>query len=161
MALWQLNEPWPAISWSILDFYRQPKPAYHAVKRLYNPILVSADYAPTRFQPGDALTCDIWLINDTSQSYTGCELRVMLANGQGRPLQELTRTLDLSGDSAEVAARIDWKLPAASGWHLCCKLVHGSQTLSTNEYDLTIHDQIQPSLKQRLWSWITRMVRPG
>jgi beta-mannosidase len=158
MALWQFNEPWPAISWSILDFYRQPKPAYQAVKRLYSPILISADYGLRWFRPGDSFECAIWLINDTSQSYAGCELIVVLADGQGQSLQESTSTLDLPGDSAEIAARVEWQLPAATGWLLCCKLVHCGQTLSINEYDLTVHDPNQPTLKQRLWSWIGQMV---
>jgi beta-mannosidase len=33
--LWQLNDCWPGPSWSIIDFAGNPKPAYHAVKRLY------------------------------------------------------------------------------------------------------------------------------
>ena len=33
--LWQLNDCWPGPSWSILDFEGNPKPAYHAVKRMY------------------------------------------------------------------------------------------------------------------------------
>lgn len=32
--LWQFNEPWPGVSWSIVDHYGRVKPAYHTVKRL-------------------------------------------------------------------------------------------------------------------------------
>ncbi|KAK9359942.1 glycoside hydrolase superfamily [Lipomyces starkeyi] len=31
--VWQLNDCWPTISWSICDFYRRPKLAYYAIKR--------------------------------------------------------------------------------------------------------------------------------
>lgn len=33
--LWQLNDSWPAISWSILNFDGSPKAAYYAVKNAY------------------------------------------------------------------------------------------------------------------------------
>jgi beta-mannosidase len=39
--LWQLNDCWPVTSWSIVDFYSEPKAAWFAVKRAYdetNPI---------------------------------------------------------------------------------------------------------------------------
>lgn len=33
--LWQFNEPWPGCSWSIIDHYGRPKPAYGLVRDLY------------------------------------------------------------------------------------------------------------------------------
>lgn len=33
--IWQLNDPWPGISWSLIDFNGVPKPAYFAVKRAF------------------------------------------------------------------------------------------------------------------------------
>lgn len=33
--LWQLNDCWPVCSWSILDYYGEPKKAYQTVKDLY------------------------------------------------------------------------------------------------------------------------------
>ncbi len=33
--LWQLNDPWPVASWSIIDYYLQKKTAYFTVKKLY------------------------------------------------------------------------------------------------------------------------------
>jgi beta-mannosidase len=32
---WQLNDVWPAISWSIIDFYNRPKASYYAIQKLY------------------------------------------------------------------------------------------------------------------------------
>lgn len=33
--LWQLNDCWPAVSWSIIDYYLQKKGGYYAAKKLY------------------------------------------------------------------------------------------------------------------------------
>jgi hypothetical protein len=104
------------------------------------------------------LECDIWVINDKHRSYEDCSVKVMLQDAQGGTLKEFTRPLDLSSDSAKIVARLDWQLPAASGWRLRCELVHRGQSLSVNAYDLTVHDQLRPTPRQRLRSWITRLV---
>ena len=31
--VWMLNDCWPTSNWSIIDYYRRPKPAYYAAKR--------------------------------------------------------------------------------------------------------------------------------
>ena len=38
--LWQLNEPYPAATWSIIDYYGNKKPAYYQVQQSYNPLLI-------------------------------------------------------------------------------------------------------------------------
>ncbi|HKZ45577.1 MAG TPA: glycoside hydrolase family 2 protein, partial [archaeon] len=37
--IWQLNDCWPAISWSIIDYGLNPKPAYYYTKRAFQPII--------------------------------------------------------------------------------------------------------------------------
>ena len=37
---WQLNDCWPAISWSVVDYYLRPKLGFYAVKRELAPITV-------------------------------------------------------------------------------------------------------------------------
>lgn len=38
--VWQLNDCWPVISWSIVDYYLRPKPAYYAIARCLAPLAV-------------------------------------------------------------------------------------------------------------------------
>lgn len=33
---WQFNEPWPGLSWSVIDYYGHKKPAYEVVRRAYS-----------------------------------------------------------------------------------------------------------------------------
>ncbi|KAL1889265.1 hypothetical protein Sste5346_009020 [Sporothrix stenoceras] len=39
--IWQLNDCWPTISWSVIDYYGVPKPAFYAIKRAMAPLAVS------------------------------------------------------------------------------------------------------------------------
>jgi beta-mannosidase len=38
--VWQLNDAWPCVSWSLIDFNLRPKYAYYSVKRAISPLIV-------------------------------------------------------------------------------------------------------------------------
>ncbi|MCE5197705.1 MAG: sugar-binding domain-containing protein [Armatimonadota bacterium] len=38
---WSLNDSWPGIGWSIVDYFARPKPAYYFAKRACEPVIVS------------------------------------------------------------------------------------------------------------------------
>ena len=40
---WQLNDAWPVISWSSVDYYGRPKALQYKLKTLYAPVLLSLD----------------------------------------------------------------------------------------------------------------------
>jgi len=153
--VWQLNEPWPAISWALLDFYRRPKPAYETVKRLFNPLLVSLDYPLQQYKGGDELCADVWLLNDRHEALDGCLVEVLLWDGQGQAVERFTCILDVAADSAAIVGQVDWLLPPGGGWRVTCRLSRGGQVLTANEYDLAVHDDLQPTPGQRLWTWLS------
>lgn len=41
--VWHLNDPYPAISWSLIDHYQQPKAALLTVAQVFSPVLVSVE----------------------------------------------------------------------------------------------------------------------
>ena len=59
--IWQLNDCWPASSWSLIDSESTPKAAYFYTRRAFGPILVSFS------QHGDSL--EVWITNDTLESH--------------------------------------------------------------------------------------------
>lgn len=40
---WQLNDAWPAISWSGIDYYGQWKPLHYQVRRAFEPVIIVPD----------------------------------------------------------------------------------------------------------------------
>lgn len=161
VLIWQLNEPWPAISWALVDFYRRPKAAYATVKRLMNPVLVSLEYPLRHYRAGDELAIGIWVVNDLPLALIGCQVEVVLWAGPGQAVARHTLDVDVAADSAAEAGRARWTLPAGHDWRLTCRLLREGQVLAANEYDLTVHDDTGPTVGQRLWAWLSGLVVPS
>jgi beta-mannosidase len=161
VLIWQLNEPWPAISWALVDFYRRPKAAYAVVKRLMSPVLVSLEYPLRRYAAGDELDIAIWLVNDLPAELRGCQVDVALWDGAGQAVARHGMSMEIAAGSASVADRLHWTLPPGDGWHLTCRLSQEGQVLARNEYDLAIYDGIRPTAGQRLWAWLSSLVVPS
>lgn len=58
--LWQLNDCWPGLSWSILDYYGFAKAGYFYVRRAYAPVLAS-------FKASGNGAIELWITNDMRQ----------------------------------------------------------------------------------------------
>jgi beta-mannosidase len=58
--VWQLNDCWPVLSWSILDYLGFGKAGYFYVRRAYAPVLAS-------FQESEDGSVELWITNDTLQ----------------------------------------------------------------------------------------------
>jgi beta-mannosidase len=159
--VWQLNEPWPAISWAIIDHYRNPKPAYEAVKRAFNPFLVSLDYPLRPYRAGDTVEAEIWVLNDTPRALAGARVRITLEDQAGQQAEEVDIDLDVAPNAVTNAGRLAWCLPPGEHWRLTGQLLRGGEALSANEYELGIHDGIQPTSWQRLRAGLARLIIPA
>ncbi|KAF1850409.1 glycoside hydrolase family 2 protein [Cucurbitaria berberidis CBS 394.84] len=40
VLVWQLNDCWPTMSWSVVDYHLVPKPSYYAIKRAMEPVVI-------------------------------------------------------------------------------------------------------------------------
>jgi beta-mannosidase len=63
--VWQLNDCWPTISWSICDYYLKPKPAYYAMARCLAPIAVGVrrehwDWSVTHARKPESVNWEVW-----------------------------------------------------------------------------------------------------
>ena len=56
--LWQLNDCWPCLSWSVLDYYGFAKAGYYYARRAYAPVLAS-------FKGLEDGGVELWITNDT------------------------------------------------------------------------------------------------
>jgi beta-mannosidase len=55
--VWQMNDCWPVLSWSVMDYDGAGKAGYHYLRRVYNPVLASF------MEAGNGV--ELWITNDT------------------------------------------------------------------------------------------------
>ena len=81
VAFWQLNEPWPAVSWSVIDAAGRPKAAYYAICQSYQPLLVAARFPWRPYAAGDDVSGRV-LAGERRPAHVG---RLLRNRCPGRP----------------------------------------------------------------------------
>ena len=73
---WQLNDSWPVVSWSSIDYYGNWKALHYQAQRAFAPILVDA------IQQGDSL--QIWILSDKLEDMNNMTLELNVFDFQGK-----------------------------------------------------------------------------
>lgn len=73
---WQLNDSWPVVSWSGIDYYGNWKALHYQAKRAFAPLIVDA------VQQGEQL--QIWLISDELENRKDLTLEIQLTDFKGK-----------------------------------------------------------------------------
>jgi beta-mannosidase len=153
VCLWQFNEPWPAISWAIVDYFNRPKLAYERLKEWYNPVLISLKFpVGRRWRAGQTFSPEIWAVNDSQQVYTNCELQIRLDDDLIH-----TERLDLPPDSSRCVGGLACRLTQQPEQISLC-LRHEDEILAQNRYDLNWTDRSKSPFTARLRRWIAAWV---
>jgi beta-mannosidase len=66
-----LNDPAPAVSWSVMDWRRRPKKAYQTLLDAMKPVLICAEYPQERYSVGERVSLSLFIINDLSRELDG------------------------------------------------------------------------------------------
>ena len=145
VLVWQLNEPWPCICWSLVTYDRQPKLAYGVLQRVYNPVLLSLDYEIKPRRPGETFSAVLWLINDRDEAVAGAHVVVTL-NG----VEVHAGKADGTANGNTRLGALRFTLPdAPPPWLLHADVWQGDALLSHNEYDLGYCDERAMPLVRR------------
>lgn len=89
--IWQYNEPWPAVTFSLVDFFGRPKAAYYWVRRAYAPVL-------GMFHAKDG-GLSFWGVNDL-RATVPCVVRIRRFDHSGALLGETSCKTTLPPNSA-------------------------------------------------------------
>jgi beta-mannosidase len=89
---WQLNDCWPVISWSSIDYYGRWKAFHYYLRKLYAPVLVSPVYENGKL--------DIYLISDYVDS-KAIRLEAVLLNFSGKTLWKKDLHLEMKGNTSK------------------------------------------------------------
>jgi beta-mannosidase len=152
-ATWQFNEPWPAISWSLVDYYGQPKLAYERLKSLYNPILVSLVFPLRKHQKGDQLQAEVWCVNDLLTPFADCSIKVQLDGAE-----VFSRSVSLPPDSSQCVGSMELVLDG-DPVELAVRLLQGERVVSSNSYDLAYYDPAKAGVLDVLYHRMAQWLR--
>lgn len=107
------TEPWPAITWAVIDNKGKPKLAYYALKETMAPILVSIEWKKNEYKPGDSVSLPVWIINDYMKSYQNCLLEWSVKNlGTKKIVKQKSKKVNMPKDSSQKTDSIDYTIPA-------------------------------------------------
>jgi beta-mannosidase len=152
VCVWQFNEPWPAISWAIVDYFGRPKLAYERLRQWYRPLLLCLKFPAGRcWQAGQLFQAEIWAINDGEQAVTG-ELRISLDEAVIHT-QALSVAANTLGQVGVLAHRLPARLRSIR-LALHCE----GEILAENFYDLDWCDPARGGFWHRLRRWVAEWV---
>ncbi|KAK2686096.1 hypothetical protein QWA68_015365 [Fusarium oxysporum] len=75
VLVWQMNDCWPAISWSIVDYFLTKKPAYYSIRRALKPIAAGVqrqhhDWSVVHARPAKTSSFEVWVASSKQQEVT-------------------------------------------------------------------------------------------
>ncbi|HEU4323542.1 MAG TPA: glycoside hydrolase family 2 protein [Roseiflexaceae bacterium] len=109
--IWQLNDCWPVLSWSIVDYHGFGKAGYFYTKRVYAPVLASFLELPDG-------AVELWITNDTLGALADTAT-VFYGGFDGAPLWEEQIPIRTAANSSGPVAR--WsaeQVPASAARYL-------------------------------------------
>jgi len=74
--VWQLNDCWPTISWSLVDYYLRKKPAYYTIANALTPIAVGIqrhhwDWSESHARPPAQTPWEAWIVSSKLKPVIG------------------------------------------------------------------------------------------
>lgn len=91
-AVWRLNDTWPMIYMSVVDYYLEPKIPYYFLKRACEPVLIS-------FEQTEDKIC-VWVVNDTPENIAD-SLVIELVTFDGQVKKRCSRWVNLQPSESE------------------------------------------------------------
>ena len=74
------NDCWPAMTWSVIDYYREKKPGYFALKQAFNPIHVIMEWPDDRILEKE-FKKRIYVVNDYHRRFDALKVSYSVSSG--------------------------------------------------------------------------------
>ena len=71
-------EPWAAISYSVLDYFRKPKKGFYTLQRVFQPLLIISSLQRKTYGVGRKIEGQFWVVNDLNKGFMGVRVSATL-----------------------------------------------------------------------------------
>jgi beta-mannosidase len=145
-----LNDPAPAVSWSVIDWRRRPKMAYQTLLQAMSPVLICAEYPKERYSVGERISLPLFVVNDLSRELDGLNWDWELLVGGSSAARGAGETR-VPKDSVVGIGEAVVTLPASGPAVLRLRLFGEEEPIS-NEYEFLVtqadaHARLDPSAR--------------
>jgi hypothetical protein len=132
------TDPWPAVTWSVLDYWRAPKAGYQALRRAMQPVLPSLRF-PEKVEAGKAAPVSFFIINDLAESFSVAKCEWHLGNENG-DIASASFPVDIPADAISPDVKLTLPSLRPGKYSLTITLTTGSKVLGENAYQIVVDD---------------------
>jgi beta-mannosidase len=111
LLIWQYDDIWPCMSWSMVDWYGTPKASYYFMKRASQLVHISADYERYLWRAGETFAADVHLLNDSDAPVKNCTFDIRLLDVSGKTLAQQSGPAQTEANQSSKVGRIEYKIP--------------------------------------------------
>jgi len=130
------TDPWPSVTWSVLDYWRSPKPAYDALRLCMQPVL-PCFLLPENIVPGKAALISFCVVNDFDHSFPNATCDWRLESGMG-DIAAASFPMDIPADGVSAETKLTLPSLIPGEYKLFAYLTSGGKIIGENFYDLTV-----------------------
>ena len=130
------TDPWPAVTWSVLDYWRTPKPSFQALRRSMQPVLPSFRLSE-KMEAGKATLAYFCVVNDLLQTFSGATCAWRLGGSLG-DIASASFPVDIPADGVSMEIKLTLPSLVAGKYILSVNLTSGSLTVGENRYDICV-----------------------
>ncbi|SDC68883.1 beta-mannosidase [Williamwhitmania taraxaci] len=128
---WQLNDCWPVVSWSAIDFYGNPKAVYYTAKHAFADVLISSVEKEGELE--------VWVVSDRQSSFDATlSAKVITFFGETVAEEELLLHIDANSstkiDFPEIVTTLKELNPKKHMVVLAMEDASGKQYLATHYF---------------------------
>lgn len=153
-AFWQVNSPWPGISFCIIENDFETKLAYEYVRIAFQPILVSLNYdLKMNFNKKDNtgnlanryFQAEVFLINDLSQRFSKYTVEFTFLTQDYQILNKFEREIEIPENICIQLDSLSYEFPENLNEPPRIRIILYSENeiISKNFYNLSYYDSIQ------------------
>ena len=129
-------DPWPAVTWSVVDYWRTPKPSFEVLRRSMQPVLPCFQL-PEKFNSGKAILVTSFVVNDLAQAFPAANCSWRLEGALG-VIASANFNVDIPADSISQETNVTLTSMRPGNYKLWVTVASGQKILGENMYEISV-----------------------